>query len=89
MSTRITRNRVIDFTVYLQIQHRSSNTITSYTTNLQKLELYLNGEELSKEKMLSYKEWLSAQGFKQRTINAYLTAANRFCDVMDRDEGGS
>ena len=82
MSTRITRNRVIDFTVYLQIQHRSSNTITSYTTNLQKLELYLNGEELSKEKMLSYKEWLSAQGFKQRTINAYLTAANRFCDVM-------
>ena len=82
MSTNITTNRILDFIVSLQIQHRSPNTITSYTTNIQKLELFLNGAELSKDQMLSYKCWLYGQGFKQRTINAYLAAANHFCDVM-------
>ena len=82
MSTSITKNRILDFTVSLQVQHRSANTITSYTTNIQKLELFLGGAELSREQMLSYKEWLNGQGFKQRTVNAYLAAANYFCDVM-------
>ncbi len=82
MSTHITKNRILDFTVSLQVQHRSPNTITSYTTNIQKLELFLGGSELTKEQMLSYKQWLYSQGFKQRTINAYLAAANYFCDVM-------
>ncbi|HBI62483.1 MAG TPA: hypothetical protein DDY31_14940, partial [Lachnospiraceae bacterium] len=86
MSKNITKNRILDFTVSLQIQHRSPNTITSYTTNIQKLELFLNGAELSKERMLAYKCWLSEQGFKQRTINAYLAAANQFCDVMGWQE---
>lgn len=86
MSTSITKNRILDFTISLQIQHRSANTITSYTTNIQKLELFLNGAELSKEQMIAYKRWLSEQGFKQRTINAYLAAANQFCDVMGWQE---
>lgn len=82
MSIYITKNRILDFTVSLKIQHRSPNTITSYTTNIQKLELFLGGSELTKEQMLSYKQWLYSQGFKQRTINAYFAAANYFCDVM-------
>lgn len=82
MSTYITKNRILDFTVSLKVQHRSVNTISSYTTGIQKLELFLNGRELSKERMLSYKKWLSEQGLKQRTINAYLAAANQFCDTM-------
>ncbi len=86
MSTYITKRRILDFTISLQIQHRSANTITSYTTNIQKLELFLNGAELSKGQMLAYKRWLSEQGFKQRTINAYLAAANQFCDVMGWQE---
>ena len=82
MSTYITKNRILDFTVSLKIQHRSTNTITSYTTSIQKLELFLGGSELTKEQMLSYKQWLFSKGFKQRTINTYLAAANYFCDVM-------
>jgi len=82
MSKEITKNRILDFTISLQIQHRSANTITSYTTNIQKLELFLNGAELSKERMFAYKRWLSEQGLKQRTVNAYLAAANYFCEVM-------
>jgi len=68
--------------VFMQIQHKSENTIISYTANIQKLELFLDGAELSKDQMLAYKQWLLEQGFKQRTINAYLAAANQFCDAM-------
>ena len=82
MSAYITQNRILEFTVSMKIQHRSANTITSYTANLQKLRLFLDGAELSKEKMLSYKRWLMNQGLKQRTVNAYLAAANYFCDAM-------
>ena len=66
MSTHITKNRILDFTISLKIQHRSPNTIISYTTNIQKLELFLNGEELSKEQMISYKQWLYSQGLKKK-----------------------
>lgn len=86
MSTNITKDRILDFAISLKIQHRSENTITSYTTNIQKLELFLDGAELTKEQMLSYKHWLSGQGFKKRTVNAYLAAANHFCDVMGWEE---
>ena len=48
----ITKNRILDFTVFLKIRHKSINTITSYTTNIQKLELFLDGKELSKEQMI-------------------------------------
>ncbi len=82
MSTYITKNRILDFTVSMKIQQRSANTINSYTTNIQKLELFLRGAELTKEQMLLYKQWLYTQGFKQSTVNAYLAAANYFCDVM-------
>lgn len=82
MSTYITESRILEFAVSLQVQHRSTNTITSYTTNIQKLELFLNGSELTKEQMLSYKQWLFNQGLKLRTVNAYLAAANYFCEVM-------
>lgn len=86
MSTHITKNRILDFTVSLKIQHMSQNTITSYTTNIHKLELFLGGSELTKEQMAAYKQWLFSQGFKQRTVNAYLAAANYFCDVMGWSE---
>lgn len=64
MSTHITKNRILDFTVSMKIKQRSANTINSYTTNIQKPELFLREAELTKEQMLLYKQWLSTQGFK-------------------------
>jgi len=82
MSKNITEKRKLDFMVSMKIGHKSANTITSYTTNIQKLEIFLNGAELSKEQMISYKKWLSEKSLKTSTVNAYLAAANQFCDAM-------
>lgn len=61
---------------------KSVNTIISYKRNINKLVLFLDGAELSKEKMLLYKKSLKEKGFKNRTINVYLAAANYFCEIM-------
>lgn len=82
MSKYITPDRILDFTLYMQKQNWSANTVSSYSINIKKLELFLNGSELSKDQMLSYKQWLVSQGFKKHTVNAYLAAANYFCEVM-------
>lgn len=40
MATNITKKRIMDFALSLKVQQRSANTITSYTTNIRKLELF-------------------------------------------------
>lgn len=82
ISTYITPNRLSYFIFMLNKKGKSVNTISSYKRNINKLVLFLDGAELSKEKMFLYKKWLKGNGFKNRTINAYLSAANYFCEIM-------
>ncbi len=82
MSKFITSDRILDFILYMQKQSLSTNTVSSYAINIKKLKLFLNNNEISREQMLSYKQWLIEQGFKKHTINAYLAAANYFCGMM-------
>lgn len=86
MSTYITTNQISHFISILYDQGKSSNTITSYAMNINKLVLFLNGAELTKDKMFSYKKWLKQKGLKQRTINTYLAAANYFCETVGWQE---
>lgn len=67
----------------LEKRNKSQNTVSAYSRNINKLAIFLNGSELSAGKMAAYKDWLKEKGFKQRTINSYLAAANYFCEVMD------
>lgn len=82
MSAYITSDRLSYFISILNRNGKSENTISSYSRNINKLVSFLNGSELSIEKMKAYKNWLKKKGFKHRTINAYLAAANYFCEVM-------
>lgn len=66
----------------LEKRNKSQNTVSAYSRNINKLAIFLNGSELSAGKMAAYKDWLKEKGFKQRTINSYLAAANYFCEVM-------
>lgn len=82
MSTYITSDMLSCYITTLKNNGKSANTISSYTRNINKLVLFLDGSELSYKKMADYKDWLKSKGFKQRTVNAYLAAANYFCEVM-------
>lgn len=83
MSAYITPGQISYFISVLQKTGKSDNTIISYSRNIKKLALFLNGSELSKPQMAAYKNWLRGKGFKNRTINAYIAAANYFCEVME------
>lgn len=83
MPAYITSKQISYFISVLQKTGKSNNTIISYSRNIKKLVLFLNGSELSKPQMLEYKKWLQDKGFKSRTINAYIAAANYFCEIMN------
>lgn len=82
MYTYITSDKLYYFTSELKHNGKSANTIAAYSRNINKLVHFLDGSELSYKKMADYKDWLKSKGFKQRTVNAYLAAANYFCEVM-------
>lgn len=82
MYTYITPDMLSCYITTLKNNGKSANTISSYTRNINKLVLFLDGSELSYKKMADYKDWFKSKGFKRRTVNAYLAAANYFCEVM-------
>lgn len=82
MYTYITPDKISYFISILKKTEKSDNTITAYSRNINKLVHFLNGSELSASQMEAYKDWLKEKGFKKRTINSYLAAANYFCEVM-------
>ncbi len=86
MPAYITLDKIDYFIFELQNRGKSANTIISYSRNINQLISFLDGSELSREKMETYKNWLKKKNFKQRTINAYLAAANYFCEIMGWQE---
>lgn len=82
MSTYITAERISYFISVLKKNGKSPNTISSYSRNINKLAGFLKNSELSAVQMDNYKNWLNGKGFKKRTVNVYLAAANYFCEVM-------
>lgn len=80
---RITEERKQKFLESLREDERSRATIEKYRRDLEKLEAYLQGEELSKEKLIAYKQHLQECGqYKTASINSFLVVANHFCQTM-------
>lgn len=82
MDREITTERVAQFREHLIKDGKSHNTIQKYMGDFQKLIEFMDGEELSAQTMAEYKEWLETKDYKRRSINSYLAAANKFCEIM-------
>lgn len=67
----------------LIMAEKETQTIAKYIRDIKKLMIYANGEPMSKEMLLKYKEYLEKCGkYKMSSINSYLAAANNFCELM-------
>lgn len=84
METReITEERKRRFEEYLREEERSRATIEKYRRDMKKLELFLRGDALDKEKLIAYKQYLQDCGrYKTASINSFLVVVNHFCQVM-------
>lgn len=84
---RITEERKARFREVLYESEKSRATIKKYMRDLEKLEVFLGGEELNKEKLIAYKNSLQEDGrYKTASINSFLAAANYFCQAMGWQE---
>jgi len=79
----VSEERVALFCSKLEEGNASQNTMQKYSRDLRKLQGYLQGRELTQERLECYKTWLlEGQHFKETSVNSYLTVVNRFCEEM-------
>ena len=68
---------------YLEREEKSSATIKKYICDIKKLVSYANGCEITKELVISYKEFLKTSGkYKFSSINSFLVAINRLFEYL-------
>ncbi|RKI35689.1 integrase [bacterium D16-51] len=81
---RIIKEKMLGrYETFLKNEEKSKATINKYLCDLKKLIVYLDGREINKELVLSYKEKLmSEDGYKVSSINSFLVAANCFFEYM-------
>ena len=84
MKRIITIERIKQFEAALYRNEKESATIQKYVRDIMKLMEYLNGKELTKDRLVAYREYLKKSGkYKISSINSYLAAANQFCELMN------
>ena len=83
MNTRIiTLDQILDFKKYLREEERSQATITKYEHDLKVFATYINGSEVTKSKVLDFKEMLG-QKYEVASANSMIAALNTFFKFMN------
>lgn len=77
MNERIlTTKHIAEFTVYLEKEEKSANTIDKYVRDARVFAVYMNGADLMKEAVIAYKNKLISDGYAIRSINSMLASLN-------------
>ena len=70
-----------DYKSYLHQEGRSKNTINKYVHDLRAFICFLSGRHITKEKLLCWKEQLTAS-YAPSSVNSMLAAVNNFLDWL-------
>lgn len=79
-------NEVKDFLQDMRLGEMSKGTLRTYSNCLNKFIDYAGDKEVTKDLMIDYKDFLSAQGYKKTYINKHISALNKFfiwCESPD------
>ena len=68
---------------YLKQSELAEHTRQVYLREAEKFELYLSGEEITKERTMLYKQKLQDENLSPATINLYIIAVNRYLRFME------
>ena len=75
----ITKENLLKFKEWLISEERESATIRKYLRDLTAFSAWLDGRDLAKETVSSWKEYLLESGYKPVTVNSMLAAINTYC----------
>ncbi len=76
----ITETEIKDFELQLKEDEKAKATIQKYAATLRLLAEWLKGSELTKQKLLEYREYLLERS-KPQTVNGALSAINAYLDL--------
>lgn len=82
---RLTDKLLKSFVGYLHDQEKSSSTIKTYQRELFALQMYIDDNPLTKEKVLEYKSLLTKQ-YTPSTCNVAISAINNFLRYVGRED---
>ena len=71
---------------WLRHEERSAGTVENYLRHTRAFAAWLDGREVTKEEAASWKEHLLCADYCCGTVNAMLTALNRFFDFLGRSD---
>lgn len=72
------------FISYLHEQEKSNSTIKSYQRELFALQMYMDDNKLTKEKLIEYKSMITSQ-YKPTTCNVAIAAINSFLRYIEHE----
>lgn len=72
------------FISYLHEQEKSNSTIKSYQRELFALQMYIDDNKLTKEKLIEYKSMITSQ-YKPTTCNVAIAAINSFLRYIEHE----
>ena len=78
----LTQEIITGFINHLHLEEKSANTIEKYARDVKAFAAYLNGNVVSKELVIEYKQKLIADGYAVSSINSMLAAVNSLFDYL-------
>ena len=78
----LTEEHIKSFINHLHLEEKSANTIEKYARDVSTFVAYLNGNVVSKNLVIEYKQKLIADGYAVSSINSMLAAINSLFDYL-------
>ena len=81
-----TVEQIREFSRYLREEERETATIDKYSRDVKDFFIWLKDREISRERMGEWRGYLLQAGRKPVTINGKLSALNKFCSFLGRND---
>ena len=78
----LTNRQIVSFRRHLKQEEREQSTIEKYVRDVKLFEAWLSGRRVTAEIVTDWKDYLRTKGYKPETINAKLSALNKFFAFM-------
>ena len=84
--SEINKEEIKRFEAALRSEDRAAGTVEKYLRDLRQFAAFLGGEELTRERVLAWREKLLAEGVAPVTVNSKLGALNHFFAFAGRPD---
>ncbi len=82
MERIITEKTIKDFSSHLKSEEKSQNTIEKYLRDVRAFAAAQNGEAVTKEAVMGYKQLLLEKGYAVRSVNSVLASLNSLFSLL-------